>query len=126
MQDIVRDKYSAFTARFEGSVPWMYLDVKGLVTTGIGNLIDSVGAAQSLPWKHADGSPASSAEIADAWQTVKSRQDLKLLGGGNRAFANLSDLRLDADGISGLVQGKLSANEQVLLQRFPAFESWPA
>lgn len=105
----------------------MYLDVKGLVTTGIGNLIDSVGAAQALPWRHgANGPLASASEVADAWNNLKSHQELKLLGGGNKAFQNLNDLRLDADGIKQVVLNKLDANEVILRTRFPGFDAWPA
>lgn len=127
MRQAVRDNYTAFTSRFEGAVPWMYLDVKGLVTTGIGNLIDSVGAAQALPWRHGQGGPlASQDEIAQAWSTVKGMQGSKMLGGGNKVFQNASDLRLDADGIRKLVNDKLNSNEAILLTRFPGFEAWPA
>lgn len=127
MRQTVRDNYAAFTSRFEGAVPWMYLDVKGLVTTGIGNLIDSPGAAQALPWRHGvNGALASPAEVAAGWQAVKARQDQKLIGGGQKFWGTLTDLRLDADGIRQLVDAKLQSNEAILRNRFPGYESWPA
>ena len=49
MRESVRRGFIGFSAPFEGRLHYMYLDVKGLVTTGVGNLIDSVGAAQALP-----------------------------------------------------------------------------
>ena len=59
MRGAVRAAVLEFTARFEGSLPFMYLDFhhKGdgtldpLVTTGRGNLIDPLGAALRLPWR---------------------------------------------------------------------------
>src|SRR5207244_2818316 len=60
----IRDGFLAFSRPLEGRVPWMYLDIKGLVKTGVGNLIDPVGLALKLPFVHkADGSPASEVEI---------------------------------------------------------------
>jgi len=40
----------------------MYVDVKGLVTTGIGNLIDLLSAALELPFHHNDGTPVTPGE----------------------------------------------------------------
>lgn len=127
MRQTVRDNYAAFTSRFEGAVPWMYLDVLGKLTTGIGNLIDSPADAQRLPWRHGlDGPHATPAEIAAAWQAVHARQDLKKIGGGQKIWGTLTDLRLDADGIRQLVDGKLQANEAILRTRFPGYDSWPS
>ena len=42
--------WGAWTAQFEGRVAWPYLDVKGLVTVGLGCLIDPVSAALPLPF----------------------------------------------------------------------------
>ncbi len=117
--------YRAFTARFEGVLRFMYLDVKGLVTTGIGNLIDPVESALSLPWKHKeDGRAASPDEIRAEWARVKGHTELKLKGGG--AYAKVTSLVLDDAAIDHLVASKLRENEEVLRRRFPGFERWPA
>ena len=123
-RESVEANYTDFTTKFEGKLPFMYLDVKGLVTTGIGNLIDPIGAALSLPWVHTNGAPASQDEIRSAWNAVKARQDMKLRGGG--AFAGVTDLRLTDDGIRQLVNDKLRANEAILRKRFPTYDNWPA
>ena len=39
MRPNVRDAFSDFNAPLEGVVEWMYLDVRGLVTVGVGNLL---------------------------------------------------------------------------------------
>jgi GH24 family phage-related lysozyme (muramidase) len=124
MKPSVAQKYTEFTTKFEGKLPYMYLDVKELVTTGIGNLIDPIGAALSLPWKRPDGSRATQAEISDAWHRVKSRTDLAQRGGG--AFSGITTIRLDNDGIREVVNRKLLENEQVLRTRFPSYDNWPA
>ncbi len=108
---------------FEGVVPFMYLDVKGLVTTGIGNLIDTPDEALSLPWRNADGSLATRMQIAGEWHYVKSRQDMKL--GGGMAYGKVTRLRLDAAGIDLAVSRTLDRMDHQLEARFPEYEDWP-
>lgn len=124
MRDPVRAAFRDFTARFEGKVFWLYLDVLGLVTTGIGNLVDPLPAALSLPWHNADGSPADQATIIAAWEKVKAAQTMKKLGGG--AFAKLTTIRLDDAGVDQLVAGRLATDDAYLSKRFARYEQWPA
>lgn len=124
MKQAVADSYTNFTTKFEGKLPFMYLDRLGLVTTGIGNLIDPIGAALGLPWKHPNGSRASASEIRDAWNTVKSHQEMNEMGGG--AFGGLTSIRLSNDDIKALVNSKLSENERSLKSQFPGYDHWPA
>lgn len=124
MRQAVRDAFVSFTEGFEGKCSWLYLDVKGLVTTAIGNLVDPSAAAVGLPFRHPDGSPATREEILREWVYVKSRIDLALAGGG--AFARITTLRLDDAGISQVVLGKLAQTEASLKGRFPDWEDWPA
>lgn len=124
MRISVAAAFTSFTSRFEGVVSFMYLDVLGLVTTGIGNLIDPSGLALDLPWRAADGRLATRREIAAEWMNVKSRQDMKMQGG--MAYRSVTKLRLDGTGIDMLVARKLAQNEAELRRRFPDFDSWPA
>jgi hypothetical protein len=127
MYPSVQAAFVPLSKRLEGYTSWMYLDQLGKVTTGMGDLIDSPGAAQGLPWKHGQGgSLASPDEVAIAWNALKARQDLAPLGGGNVAFQNLSDLRLDDSAISDLVNGKLFQFEAQLRSQYPSYDSWPA
>ncbi len=124
MRACILEAFFDFTKRFESVVPWMYLDVKGLVTTGNGNLIDPMPYAESLPWENADKSRATLAQIRAAWCSVKGRQDLAKLGGG--AFAALTALRLSAEAIRALVNARLLKNAAILKGRFAEFDTWPA
>lgn len=124
MRDAARQAFIAFTAPLEGVVPFMYLDVKGLVTTAIGNLIDSPAEACSLPWRHADGTHATKAEIAAEWNRVKGLQDMRMRGG--MAFKPFTNLHLDSLGIEEVVSWRLRLNEDILRQRFAAFDRWPS
>lgn len=124
MKASVRDGFVAFTTPLEGCLPFMYLDVRGLVTTGIGNLIDPVAYALHLPFLRDDGTPATASEIEAEWRLVKSRSDLKMHGG--KAYAILTQLRLSDEGIEALVARKLAQNDQHIAARFSEWESWPA
>lgn len=124
MRPVVRDRFVEFTAPLEGVVPWMYADIKGLVTTGIGNLIDPISHALALPWANPDGDPALESEIRVEWNRVKVSQTAAKLG--HRYAQRITTLRLSDAAIQDLVSGKLSQFEAHLIKRFPLWESWPA
>lgn len=142
MQQSVRDAWLAFNDPLEGRVPFMYLDVKGLVTTAIGNLIDATqgslraptdaerqsshAMARQFAWQHDDGSLASPDEIDAAWDTVKSH--LERAGNGGGTFGDLTTIRLSPDEIERIVFEKLDQMEGFLKGRheFASFEDWPA
>lgn len=123
MRDAVRRAFVGFSAPLEGVCGWLYLDVKGLVTTAIGNLVDPIGAALHLPFRRSDGTLANHAEIAAEWERVKARQDLRLRGG--MIFKSITALRLDNDGIVQVVNAKLDEMDRQLAKRFPSYEDWP-
>jgi hypothetical protein len=126
--------YQKWTEIQEGRLPYMYLDVEGLVHTGIGNLIDASPSGSSapwtpalaLPWKNPDGSAASPATIQAQWQAVKARQDLKGKGGGNAPFPSLTTIRLSQADIDALFQKVLSSFTETIRKYYPAIDSWPA
>jgi GH24 family phage-related lysozyme (muramidase) len=125
MYSSVRNGFPGFTQPLEGRVSWMYLDVKGLVTIGVGNLIDPQSAAVGLPFVHkTDGSAASIAEIAAEWTALKGNQALATKG--YRACDPLTKLRLTDEAIDALVLGRLDQNEAFLKKTFTAWDQWPA
>lgn len=105
-------------------MPFMYLDVKGLVTTAIGNLIDTPDDALSLPWVTETGKPATKDQIKAEWSYVKSRQDLKMRGG--MAYKKITALRLTDAGIQEVVSRTLDRMDNHLSGRFPQYPNWPA
>ena len=126
VRQTVLDIWNDFNRPLEGRVPYMYLDVKGLVTTGLGNLIDSTADAEQLAWQHRDGTPASTDEIDAEWERVKGRTDLAPQGGG--AFAADAELFLTDEEIDRVVLLKLGQMETTLKDRAPfaAFDDAPA
>ncbi|HEY3732652.1 MAG TPA: hypothetical protein VGL63_01945 [Streptosporangiaceae bacterium] len=125
MYQSVKNVFNSFTGRFEGRVHWMYVDVKGLITTGVGNLIDPVSMAVVLPFQHANGAAATQAEITAAWTDLKNNS-IALGKAGYQACASHNDLRLSDPAIDNLVSSKLASNEITFLRSFPAFATWPA
>lgn len=128
LRQVVIDNFHELSKCYEGDVPWMYLDCKGLVTTGVGNLIDTPAEACKLPWVHAsDMTPASQAEIAAEWHTVKAHQELAHQG--YQVAKAYCRLRLTDPAIDALVRAKLQANWDFMCAHYSSFanaESWPA
>lgn len=123
MKSAVKEAFPVVSVTLEGYVPYMYLDVKGLVTTGVGNLIDPMNMAMNLPWK-LSGQPATQAQIADEWNLVKS--NTTLAKHGHLAAKGVTKLRLDKADVEVLVGTVLNRFYGILKHRFPEFDSWPA
>ena len=125
-REAVLEVWDPFSVRFEGRVPFMYLDRLGLVTTGMGNLIDPIEQAHLLPWRRLDGTLATTEEVTACWGLVKGHTELCQRGGMAYGKLTGNNLRLSEGAIDALIQRKLFANERELKRRFPDFDTWPA
>ena len=129
----VQSGFRKFSEKFEGSIPHMYLDVKGLLTVGVGNLIEPVEEAEKLPFRFkskpgvaAPGAPATPEQIKAEWQRLKANASSTHLVA--RAFEPITDLELSDEAIDALILDKLSSH-QAFIKRQPwaaDFENWPA
>ena len=125
MHQSVLDRFVDFTAPLEGVVPSLYVDVKQLLTVGIGCLVDPVSLALSLPWVMPDGSPASQSEIATQWRKVKA--DAARLSKLHWKYAaKLTTMRLTDEGVLAVARGRLLANEKIMRGHFPNWDLFPA
>lgn len=125
MKPSVISIFPTFTRKFEGNVPHMYLDVKGLVTVGLGCLVDPIGLALSLPWQQKyEKRPATHAEIAAEWNLVKSRQDLARFHYSR--IGKLCSLELQPAGVDQLATARLQLFEGILKSKLPHWDNWPA
>jgi peptidoglycan hydrolase-like protein with peptidoglycan-binding domain len=123
LQASVVDAIPRVFAPWEGqALPYMYTDSKGYVTTGTGNLIDPIGAALVLPWKNADGSPATQDQITDAWNTVKKAWP----NTQSNASQSLTSIRLDKYGLNQLMLKTIKGNHDYFVTKYPAYVAWPA
>jgi hypothetical protein len=104
----------------------MYLDIKGLVTTGMGNLIDPVDAAVRLTWRSPDGTVATPDLVHQEWTRIKT--NLRLAHQGAQAARRVATLHLDDADIEALILAKLDHDEEILKANpaFADFDDWPA
>lgn len=124
MRPVVRDAWIAFTEPLEGGIPYLYADIRGLVTIAYGNLVDPLSSALPLPLMHPGGLAATKAEITSAWLAVKG--DALAASRGHLYAKRLTTIRLTREGMGALALGKLDANDAVLRQRLPDWEDYPA
>ncbi len=143
MHASVRSYFIKFNEDIEGRVDYMYLDIKGLVTIGVGNLIDVETASDTknlkrvmeelltLPFVYKKGhlnagKPASRADIEAEWKLVKSKQEKAKEGA--LAFVNITKLELKKEAINAMAFKKAGAMEKELKvdRPFWDFDKWPA
>lgn len=108
--------------RWEGKVPYMYLDSKSLVTVGIGRMLPDAAAAQQLPFKHrSDGKPATAAEIKTDFDNVKKQP-------GNQLFTKykpFTTLDLSDDDIFALLKTVHDAFQGDLRKNYKGYDQFP-
>lgn len=126
MHQSVRDVWVAFNEPLEGIVNRLYADVLGLVTTGMGNLVDPMPAAMGLPWKLPNGQPASRDQIQASWLAVKLDPKCAKLGWKYAIGLPANSIRLDDSAVTALILGKLDSNDASMQARFDDWESRPA
>lgn len=122
----VQSAFIRFSEQLEGTTLWMYLDVKGLLTTGIGVLIDSPEAALKLKWYRDDGTTANPNDVVDEWRTVKA---LVAHDRGPTIFwQNRARLKLRKDEMEETVMRRLAQFESYLRLKpqFKDYVNWPA
>lgn len=124
MHAVVREQFPAFTTQFEGRVATMYLDVLGLVTVGVGCLIDSPDGAGRLPFVHPSGTVAKHSEIVAAWHNLKSHQELSKKH-WKFAIPYTYGLYLPEAAIDDLLRERLDANDRIFAKTFDQWEDFP-
>lgn len=144
MRAAVGPAFLRVSSDWEGVVPYFYLDVLGLVTIAIGNLVDPIETALGLAFVRPDGTPATRTEIAAEWSRVKAlfcglrgaeSKDKRcpwraegrscLAHQGHLAARAATRLRLTDDGVRMVFGRRLDANEATLRARYAAWEEWP-
>lgn len=126
MQSTVRSAWRRFNEPLEGLTSWMYLDIRGLVTTGMGNLIDPVEAALRLTWYDTDEATATEDQVRNEWSRIKN--DCALAHLGAQAARRVATLHLSDADIDGLILEMLDHDEAILKANpaFADFDDWPA
>ena len=126
MRSNVLDAFWDLTVAWEGGyINWMFPDIKGLVSTGFGLLLDPVAMALTLPWRRADGGLATRDEIVADFARVKAHPDAARLG--HKSVERVAQLRLTKEDLRKAYEAKVRHNESVLRSYFAdAYDEWPA
>ena len=107
--------------RWEGSVPYMYLDSVGLVTVGIGFMLPNVFAASALPFMNSAGDSSAQIEIATDFARVKDMIPNKL----PKFYYHSESPILPQAEIDRQLAAKVNAFEVVLRRYFPDYDAYP-
>ena len=126
MHDAVPDVWIRFNRDLEGIVTTMYADALGLVSIGMGNLIDPIDLAIMLPFRLPGGIGASTSDIKRAWTAVKNDPKCAKLGWKYAAMIPANNLRLEMHDVEALIERKLREHDRFMLSRFPDWEARPA
>jgi hypothetical protein len=130
VRQAVLDAFPGISRGLEGYTQFPYLDVKGLVTVGVGCLIDPCSVALRLPWQWTSSKTfLNEADIQIQWERVKAAVSLDRAGGA--AFEKLTQMRLSVQAVDQLVQSRMAQDEAILRMRWgtkqaPAPGFWDA
>jgi GH24 family phage-related lysozyme (muramidase) len=106
---------------FEGVVPWMYLDTRGFVTVGVGELLAAAGRAQTLPFLDGTGAPVTPDLILAEFNRV-----LALAKGQQAdAYRAAASPTLSADSITGLLTAHVQIFDGQLSAKFANYATFP-
>ena len=109
--------------KFEGAVPFMYLDTKGKVTVGVGHLLPSGDAATALDFALVvTGKSATNAQIK-AKHTMMLQKEKGQLASYYKKFRTME---IDSDAIDELLTADMSVSEADLKSIFSGWAQFPA
>lgn len=108
--------------KFEGVIPYMYLDTDGNVTVGVGHLLSNSVAANPLPFVDKKSNLAAvDTQKAAEWQTVSD------LDAGHAAsyYDRFTQLKLQDADINALLSGDAAKVEDQLRDKFFDYDTFP-
>lgn len=106
---------------FEGVVPWMYLDTRGFVTVGVGELLAAAGRAQALPFIDGTGNPVTTDAILAEFNRVLALAKGQQAG----AYRSSGSPTLSADSISNLLMAHVQYFDGQLSAKFANYAAFP-
>lgn len=106
---------------FEGTVPWMYLDTRGFVTVGVGELLANAAKAGTLAFVDPDGEPSSQDAILGEFNRVSALVPAKVAA----FYRSPTSPVLPHGAIDTLLMNHLNFFDGQLAGRFPNYASFP-
>ncbi len=121
-QDVIQGLMQVLPG-FEGDIPYMYLDIAGLVTVGIGHMIPNLSWAQQIPFvARSTAAPASADDIQSDFQAVA----VAAKGQPASAYERITSLNLP-DGWAVQDASQRLQNEYLppLKMQYPGYDGYP-
>lgn len=106
---------------FEGTVPWMYLDTRGFVTVGVGELLANAAKAETLAFVDPDGEPSTQGAILDEFNRVSALLPAKVAA----FYRSPTSPVLPHSAIDTLLMNHLNFFDGQLAGRFPNYADFP-
>lgn len=106
---------------FEGTVPWMYLDTKGFVTVGVGELLANAAKAETLAFLDPDGEASTQDAILDEFNRVAALAPAKVAA----FYRSPTSPVLPHGAIDALLMNHLNLFDGQLSARFPDYAGFP-
>jgi GH24 family phage-related lysozyme (muramidase) len=106
---------------FEGIVPWMYLDTRGFVTVGVGEMLAAASRAQTLPFLDSNGNAVTADVILAEFNRVVGLPPAQSAG-TYRASASPT---LSAASISSLLMAHVQYFDGLLSGKFANYAAFP-
>jgi GH24 family phage-related lysozyme (muramidase) len=108
--------------KWEGTIPWMYLDTRGNVTVGCGAMLPNPGAACNLPFQSPAGGDASPDEIVADFNRVKAMSPARPAG----FYEADTSPTLTKPVITTLLSATVAHNDATLCTAFSGWGGFPA
>jgi GH24 family phage-related lysozyme (muramidase) len=106
---------------FEGVVAWMYLDTRGFVTVGVGEMLASSARAQALPFVDGNGDAVTPDAIVAEYNRVLALAPAQTAG----AYKAAGSPTLAADSITNLLMAHVQLFDGQLSAQFANYGAFP-
>ncbi|HEV8189463.1 MAG TPA: hypothetical protein VGP83_17040 [Pyrinomonadaceae bacterium] len=106
---------------WEGRVHWMYLDTRGNVTAGVGQMLPNIMSAVKLPFRRPNAELAETDEIIADFGIVKALKPGMIAA----AYRRSASLLLDDATINITLRATLAESAVELANLFPMFYTYP-
>jgi GH24 family phage-related lysozyme (muramidase) len=106
---------------FEGLVAWMYLDTRGFITVGVGELLATPGRAQALPFIDSNANPVTPDAILAEFNRVAALPRGQAAG----EYQTNGSPILSAASISNLLMAHVQYFDQQLSAKFANYAAFP-
>jgi GH24 family phage-related lysozyme (muramidase) len=117
------DEIKGFIAPSEGNIAHMYVDTKGYVTVGIGNLLSDAAAAVALPFvNRTTKNAATTAEIEADFAEVAKQPKAQVA----RRYRPFTKLDLPDTQINLLFQKRIEDFQRQLRKSYPSYDTYPS